>query len=221
MPKVKHYINTVLRDGDYDVKFSHIEKIRREVGRFYCCFFFVVVDKDGIPQTELELDEPMLCGLTTNWHEIGISPRANQQYIKIFKKIARYHGFNEKELLHWFPNQADIDEFSNSLDSPTIKARVKYQTKGLEGQDIKPISKVTHIWNPIRESWESTLGISRHHFKPSMPITSETTAQELVDHDLINNFSDMERIQMVFDGKLSYEKYEELKTLQENEYGKH
>ena len=213
--KVGFYIDTVLRDGEYDCKFSHIEKIRREVGRFYWCFFFVVVNKDGTPRHDLELDEPMFCGLTTNFYELGSAPRANHQYIKVFKKIARYHGYTDKELLYWFPNTQEVEDFSNGGESPIIKLRVKYQTKGIDGQDIKPISKVSHIWNPIREEWEGTLGKSRHYGIKKPIITSQTTAQELVDHDLINNFTSAEVMEMCLEGKITHEKMKEVIDQQE------
>ena len=211
--KVKFYIDTVLQDGEYEVKFSHIEKIKREIGRFYWCFFFVVVNKDGTPKYNLVLDEPMFCGLTTNYYELGISPRANHQYIKIFKKIARYHGYSDSDLVYWFPNLEEVEFFSVSKDSPIIKVRVKYQTKGSEGQDIKPISKVSHIWNPIREEWESTLGKSRHYDRKPI-ITSLTTAQELVDEELAMK-RDIELLEMQIEGIITREKMNEIMTLKE------
>ena len=75
--KLGFYIDTVLKDGEYQVKFSHIDKIRREVGRFYWAFFFVVVNKDGIPKVDYELDAHMFCGLTTNYYDLGMAPWAN------------------------------------------------------------------------------------------------------------------------------------------------
>ena len=209
MSKVGFYIDTVLKDGEYQVKFSHIDKIRREIGRFYWAFFFVVVDNDGIPRMDYELDDHMFCGLTTNYYDLGIAPRANHQYIKIFKKIARYNGYNDKDLLYWHPNNQDVEDFSNGGESPIINVKVKYQTKGLEGQDIKPISKVSHIWNPLREEWESTLGKSRHYDRKPI-ITSMTTAQDLVDEEIIFKKSVPEIMELCLEGKITHDKMEKL-----------
>ena len=110
--------------------------------------------------------------------------------------------------MYWHPNSQDVEDFSNGGESPIIKVRVKYQTKGLEGQDIKPISKVSHIWNPLREEWESTLGKSRHYDRKPI-ITSMTTAQELVDEELMQK-SNLELLELQVDRKITPEKIAEI-----------
>lgn len=209
MSKIGLYIDTVLKDGDYLVKFSHLEKICREQGRFYWCFFFIVVNEKGQPIKDYELDDYMFCGLTTNYYPIGACVRSNHQYVKIFRKIARYHGHKDKDLAFWFPNETDVNDYSFNEDSPIIKARVHYQTKGVEGQDIKPISKVSHIYNPERETWEGTLGKSRHYGNRKPIITSLTTAQDLVDEELLEMHS-AHLMQLRLDGKITYEKMTEI-----------
>jgi hypothetical protein len=209
---VKYYIDTVTKNGEYDVVFHSLAKMKRAEGRFYWIFLFVVVDENLMPVMDYDVDAHMVCGLTTNYYDLGMFPRANHQYIKIFKKIARYHDYTDAELFSWFPNTNDYENFryhGHNVERPRIKVKVQFQTKGIDGQEIKPISRVTHIWNPQRKKWESTLGKSRHHGIKKPKITSLTTAQDLIDDELMQK-RNVELLELQVSGKITPEKCTEI-----------
>ena len=63
---VKYYIDTVTKNGEYDVVFHSLAKMKRAEGRFYWIFLFVVVDENLMPVMDYDVDAHMVCGLHKN-----------------------------------------------------------------------------------------------------------------------------------------------------------
>ena len=63
--------------------------------------------------------------------------------------------------------------------------------------------------NPQRKKWETTLGKSRHHAIKEPKITSLTTAQELVDEELMLK-RNIELLELQISGKITPEKCTEI-----------
>ena len=61
----------------------------------------------------------------------------------------------------------------------------------------------------MREEWESTLGKSRHYDRKPI-ITSMTTAQDLVDEEIIFKKSVPEIMELCLEGKITHDKMEKL-----------